>query len=123
MILTEDTYHNHYRIHAYQPGTITVNHTPYTHSLIITPDQLIPHWPPHSLENLTPEHLDILLALRSEIILLGTGIQFKMPTAAQLAPLYQQKRGVECMDTGAACRTYTVLASEGRHVIAALLIH
>jgi uncharacterized protein len=29
--------------------------------------------------------------------------------------------GVETMDTPAACRTYNILASEGRRVVAALL--
>ena len=33
-----------------------------------------------------------------------------------------QRTGVETMDTPAACRTYNILASEGRHVLAALLI-
>jgi uncharacterized protein len=31
--------------------------------------------------------------------------------------------GVETMDTAAACRTYNVLAAEGRRVMAALLVH
>jgi uncharacterized protein len=30
--------------------------------------------------------------------------------------------GVETMDTAAACRTYNILASEGRKVVALLLI-
>ncbi|HNR84724.1 MTH938/NDUFAF3 family protein, partial [Ottowia sp.] len=30
--------------------------------------------------------------------------------------------GVETMDTGAACRTYNILAGEGRRVVAALLV-
>ncbi len=33
-----------------------------------------------------------------------------------------QRTGVETMDTAAACRTYNILAGEGRHVIAALLV-
>ncbi len=33
-----------------------------------------------------------------------------------------QRTGVETMDTAAACRTYNILAGEGRHVLAALLI-
>ena len=34
----------------------------------------------------------------------------------------EQRIGMETMDTLAACRTYNVLAGEGRRVIAALLI-
>ncbi|HCL85847.1 MAG TPA: hypothetical protein DIC45_04935, partial [Comamonadaceae bacterium] len=41
---------------------------------------------------------------------------------AWLAPLMRQSVGVECMDTQAACRTYNILAGEGRHVVAALLL-
>ena len=33
-----------------------------------------------------------------------------------------QRIGIETMDTAAACRTYNVLASEGRVVLAALLL-
>lgn len=122
MILTEDTGHGDYRIRAYEPGSITINETTYTHSLIITPTQLIPHWPPRSLKELTATHCQAILALKPEIIILGTGIKFVMPPASQLALLYQHKLGVECMDTGAACRTFTALMSEGRNVVAALLI-
>jgi uncharacterized protein len=34
----------------------------------------------------------------------------------------KQRIGMETMDTQAACRTYNVLASEGRSVVAALLL-
>jgi len=33
-----------------------------------------------------------------------------------------QRIGVETMDTPAACRTYNILAGEGRHVVGAFLI-
>jgi uncharacterized protein len=36
-------------------------------------------------------------------------------------PLIAKRIGLESMDTQAACRTYNVLASEGRNVVAALL--
>jgi len=41
---------------------------------------------------------------------------------ALLQSLIGQRIGVETMDTLAACRTYNILAAEGRRVIAALLI-
>ena len=31
--------------------------------------------------------------------------------------------GLETMDTGAACRTYNILAGEGRHVVVALVLN
>lgn len=122
MILTEDTSSGDYRIRAYQPGAITVNDQIYTRSLIITAHHLIADWPPQSLAELKPEHLHKILALKPEIVILGTGKRFILPPPAQLAPLYQAGLGVECMDTGAACRTFTALIGERAGVVAALLI-
>lgn len=122
MILTEDIGSGDYHIKAYEPGAITVNETTYHQSLIISPSKLITEWPPNSLKELKDDHFKAMLDLRPEIVILGTGIRFTMPPASQLAPLYQNKLGVECMDTGAACRTYTALMSEDRNVVAALLI-
>jgi uncharacterized protein len=123
MILTEDTSSSEYQIRAYKPGAITVNDKTYTKSLIISAHDLILDWPPQSLAELHAEDLNKILALKPEIVILGTGKRFTLPPQAQLAPLYQARLGVECMDTGAACRTYTALMSEGRRVIAALLIN
>ena len=122
MILTQDTGTGKYQIRAYDPGAITINETVYRSSLIISPNELITNWVPESLAALTDEHFAPILALQPEIVIIGTGLHFTMPPPQQLAPLYLEKYGVECMDTGAACRTYTVLASEGRNVVAALII-
>ena len=122
MILTQHIDGAHYQIRAYEPGAITVNETVYHRSLIVSADTLITDWPPSSLHALDSGHFAPLLALKPEIVILGTGLHFIMPPAKQLAPLYHGKYGVECMDTGAACRTYTALVSEGRNVVAALLI-
>lgn len=123
MALTEDTNNSAYQIRAYEPGKITVNQDTYTQSLIIAPDQLILDWAPQSLAELQAAHFNKILALKPEIVILGTGKRFIMPPPSQLAPLYQQHLGVECMDTGAACRTYTALIAEGRRIVAALLIN
>lgn len=123
MILTEDTDIGNYHIQAYELGAITVNTTVYAKSLIISPFELISNWAPQSLDKLKNEDFEPVLNLSPQIVLLGTGVKFKIPPAKQIAPLYQQKLGVEYMDTGAACRTYTALTSEGRKVVAALLIN
>ena len=122
MQLTEDTNHCQYQIQAYHPGKITINDVLYTKSLILTPDVLISDWGPQSLADLSAHHLEKILELKPEIILLGTGKKFKMPPAALLAPIYKRQQSVECMDTGAACRTFIALSSEGRRVAAGLLI-
>ncbi len=122
MILTEDTGMGDYHIRAYEPGAITVNEKTYHNSLIISPSKLITDWPPQSLESLQEADFEPILALSPEVVLLGTGNRFIMPPPKKLSPLYIKNLGVECMDTGAACRTYAALMSEGRRVVAALLI-
>ncbi|MBP6781208.1 MAG: hypothetical protein KA148_11820, partial [Ottowia sp.] len=46
----------------------------------------------------------------------------RFPRPAWIRALIEAGIGVEAMDTGAACRTYNILAGEGRRVIAALLL-
>ena len=123
MILTQDTSGASFQIRAYQPGSITVNDQAYQQSLIIAAEQLIADWKPQSLAELTAADWAAVLTLKPGIIILGTGKRFQLPHPSLLAPVYEQKIGIESMDTGAACRTYTALASEGRRVVAALLIN
>ena len=55
-------------------------------------------------------------------LLLGSGRRLRFVAPALLASLIARRVGVETMDTAAACRTYNILAGEGRRVVAALLI-
>ncbi|MGB6976931.1 MAG: Mth938-like domain-containing protein [Gammaproteobacteria bacterium] len=122
MLLTQDSPQGKYQIRNYQPGSITINDTVYTESLIVTLTTLITPWPPRSVAELSQAHLTPLLELHPAIVLLGTGPSGKFLSPALLAPLFNQQIGVEVMDTAAACRTFTVLTAEGRNVAAALLI-
>ncbi len=122
MILTQDSNEALFRIRAYLQGAITINENTYQRSLIISAQELITDWRPQSLQELTPEDWASVLALNPEVILLRTGQHFKMPPVSLFCPIYEKKVGIESMDTGAACRTYTALASEGRRVVAALLL-
>ncbi len=56
-----------------------------------------------------------------EVVLLGTGARQRFPRPDVLRGLAQAGIGVEVMDTQAAARTYNILMSEGRHVVAVLL--
>lgn len=61
-------------------------------------------------------------ATRPELVIFGSGLKLRFPKPEWLQALIQAGIGLETMDTAAACRTYNVLASEGRHVVAALLL-
>ena len=79
-------------------------------------------WDCTRFEDLTPEHFDQLAAYRSELVLFGSGRRLRFPPPAHLRSLMAHRIGIETMDTLAACRTYNILAGEGRHVMVALLI-
>ena len=86
------------------------------------PDAPLRPWAPRHMDELTAQHLAELAASGAELVLLGTGQRLRFPPPSWLAPFAQHRVGLESMDTAAACRTYNILASEGRKVLAALLL-
>jgi uncharacterized protein len=80
-------------------------------------------WPATSAEGLTLDDFALLLAEPAgvELLLLGTGRDFRLPSQALRSGLREAGIRIEPMDTGAACRTYNVLLGEGRPVGAALI--
>ncbi len=79
-------------------------------------------WPCTRFEDLTAEHFATLAELDAELVIFGSGNRIRFPLAAWLQPLMAKRIGLETMDTGAACRTYNILAGEGRHVVVALIL-
>lgn len=79
-------------------------------------------WDCPRFEQLTAEHFELLAKLQPELVIFGSGTRLRFPPPALLRTLMTQRIGFETMDTLAACRTYNILAGEGRNVIAALLI-
>jgi uncharacterized protein len=71
---------------------------------------------------LTPSHFEQVLALAPELVIFGSGKRLRFVSPGLYRCLIEARIGVETMDTAAACRTYNVLASEGRSVVAALLV-
>jgi len=69
-----------------------------------------------------PSHFDRVAELDADLVIFGSGERLRFPNPALLQALYAKRIGVETMDTHAACRTYNFLASEGRRVVAALLL-
>lgn len=111
-----------YLIRGYEVGCIQINEESYARSLVITPQYLNLEWPPQSLAELKDAHLESVIALKPEVVLLGTGMRLRFPLPRVMAFFQQRAVGIEVMNTAAACRTYNVLMSEGRSVAAALLI-
>jgi uncharacterized protein len=91
-------------------------------SFVVSPDTLIEDWPVADASAMLVEHVDPLLALKPELVLLGTGATQVFPPAAVLAAVLTRGLGIEVMTNAAAARTYSVLAGEGRHVVAGFVI-
>lgn len=107
---------------AYGDSHVSVNAVRHTSNLIVLPDRLVPAWTSATFETLTCVDFELLAALDTEIILLGTGRQLRFPRPELMLSLVHAQKGLEVMDLPAACRTYNVLVSEGRRVAAALLL-
>ncbi|AKC87424.1 Mth938-like domain-containing protein [Pseudoxanthomonas suwonensis] len=100
-----------------------VNERVLERSFALAPDQLLEDWPaPAAPGALEPAHLEPLLALAPELVVLGTGERQVFPPPAVLAACLTRGIGIEVMDNAAAARTYNVLAGEGRRVVVALLL-
>ena len=122
MKFSPDSTGDAYAIRAYDRGYVLVNERRIQHSVIVTPRQLITHWPPQCFAELQAAHLEQLLELEPEIVLLGTGARQHFPHPRLSYPLLSRGIGVEAMATAAACRTYNFIVAEGRRVVAALLM-
>jgi len=79
-------------------------------------------WACSRFEDLTEAHFSRLAESRPELVIFGSGARLRFPPPAFLRALMAARIGVETMDTIAACRTYNILAGEGRNVLAALLM-
>ena len=87
----------------------------------LRPEGEVVPWGVADFESLTATDLEALLGLQAEVVLLGTGATHRMPHPRLTAALTRAGIGVEAMDSFAACRTYNILMSEGRRVVAAIL--
>jgi uncharacterized protein len=106
---------------AYGEGYVAVNHEKYEKNLIVLPDAIFPEWTEAAVATLTEADMARLLGLGTEIVLLGTGNRLRFPPGPLMRPFAPSGIGLEIMDLQAACRTYNILAAEGRKVAAALL--
>ena len=109
-------------IKGYGPGWVGVNGEKITYSVVLGSKGQRIDWQCRSFEDLTADHFAQLAGLGAELVIFGSGKRIRFPHAAWLQPLMAQRVGLETMDTGAACRTYNILAGEGRNVIVALLL-
>jgi uncharacterized protein len=109
-------------IRGLSTGEITIGTDVFRSPVIVSAERIIADWSPPPVHALTLADFDRLLELDPEVILVGTGAEQRFLSAALMAAILDRGIGIEVMTTAAACRTYNVLASEYRRVVAALFI-
>ena len=109
-------------ISGYGPGWIAVDGERITHSVVISSTGHRIDWQCSDFSGLTEAHFSALADIEAELVIFGSGERIRFPQPSWLTPLIARRMGMETMDTKAACRTYNILAGEGRKVIAALLV-
>ncbi|MHB1229555.1 MAG: Mth938-like domain-containing protein [Halothiobacillus sp.] len=122
MRLSLDDSGQRFVVRGFTDTSVRVNQYELTQSFLLTPAQLIPDLPLHAVADLQSSHLSQLRIDDPEVLIIGTGLRTQRASAAVQAEFLRAGIGIEFMDTGAACRTYTVLASELRRVSLLVLL-
>jgi uncharacterized protein len=104
------------------PGWVRIGVVEYRASLVLTPEAVVEGWAPAGFDALAAADYAALLAHAPEIVLIGTGASLRFPHPRLTHALAEARVGFEAMDTASACRTFNILAAEGRKVLAALLL-
>src|SRR5262245_32106623 len=106
---------------GYGAGYVAVNNVRYEKSVLVTPSS-VSDWPVQAFDGLAPADFQFIGTLKPEVVVFGTGSAQRFPRPALARALATTGVGVEFMDSKAACRTYNILAAEGRSVVAAILL-
>lgn len=108
-------------ITAYGPDHLMINRVRHDGNLLMTGSRITPEWAPGGFAGLQEADMAAICELAPEVVIIGTGQRQRFPSPALLRPLMEARIGFEIMDLPAACRTYNILATEGRAVALAAL--
>lgn len=106
---------------AHGPGYVTVSGERYEQPIVVIPEQVLCDWPATAFAALSEAHFEYFLALKPEVMLLGSGAEHRFAHPRLYRALSNAGIGVEFMSTPAVCRTYNILVAEDRKVVAAIL--
>jgi uncharacterized protein len=122
MDLSFDRTDNYLFVRRVSARSVTVVDSEFTTSFLLAPDRVVENWPVGASSELNAGHVDAILELKPELVILGTGERQVFPDPAFMAGLLRRGIGIEVMDNGAAARTYDLLAAENRRVVAAFIL-
>ncbi len=120
MLLSQDLNHGQYIIQRVDEDGFVINETKYSTSVLLTETSLSNDALPPTFAEFDVSLCDHLASFEDAIVIVGTGPRLIFPEHSVLRHIKQLGQQFEFMDIRAACRTYNVLTSEGRRVVAAL---
>jgi len=103
-------------------NSVTIVDRDFHKSLLLTPEKVVEDWPVTDAKQLTLADVELIVSLNPELVLVGTGEKQVFPSAEVMAGFLRRGIGVEAMTNGSAARTYSLLAGEGRKVVAAFIL-
>lgn len=122
MALIHDRPEGYFFIRTCDAESVTVIDRSLTRSCLVLPDRVIEDWSVIDVDGFNDAIARELASLKPELVLLGTGSRLQFPSASSRSVLLRQQIGIEVMDNRAACRTYNLLAEEGRYPLLALIL-
>ena len=122
MQFAEDRAAAEFVIHSCSAQGIRVNDRNLAESFMLLPGRPLQPWPVAPGEPLRPEHFSAVLECKPELVVLGTGADLRLPDPEVYGALLSREIGLEAMTTTAACRTYNLLAQDGREIAACLIL-
>jgi uncharacterized protein len=120
--LTEHPNENQFFVRRADAQTVTVIDRTLGKSFIVAPNRIVEDFPYSDSKTLDKSAIEKILALKPEVVLLGTGERAVFPPQNVLAEFLKRGVGLETMDNAAAARTFNVLVGEGREAVAVFLL-
>ena len=103
-------------VQSYSNDSLIIDDREFRFPVILSPTKIMTNNLPDKFEEFYPKIIPKLLAMKPELILIGTGAKHQI-TDGQVN---ESAIGIDFMTTGAACRIYNVMIEESRNVLAAL---
>ncbi|RED51047.1 Mth938-like domain-containing protein [Aestuariispira insulae] len=110
-------------VNSYGPGRFKVSHQDYDDTSLALLPESVQTWDVKDIQDLTVESLSIFTKLDEpiEVLLIGCGERMQLIPSAIKQAMRENGIAIEPMETGAACRTFNILMSEGRRAGAAVI--
>ncbi len=109
-------------IQSYDERCVVIQGQAYNQSLLITPTTIITPWSVKTLQTLKWDDFSEILDLKPELILIGHQSTEVTAPIEVLSLAFKHRIGFEVMNLGAMCRTFNILLSESRMIVAGVIL-